>query len=138
MTTIKSFTSLEQSEKLAEFLSLESADMEYLCLKETNATIGSVPFVKDDYEVENSAYDAIYKRIPCWSLAALSEFILPSVVDDDGNNYKFYLSKDGLDRWIAYYKSCDVSIHICEESDNMIDVIFEMICWLKEEKYILL
>ena len=72
----------------------------------------------------------------CWSLAALSEFILPYIADDDGNNYKFYLSKDGLDRWIAYYKSDDVSIYICEESDNMIDVILEMVCWLKKEEYI--
>ena len=54
------------------------------------------------------------------------------MADDDGNNYKFYLSKDGIDRWIAYYKSDDVSMYICKESYNMIDVIFEMVCWLKE------
>lgn len=71
MSTIKSFTDLPQSKVLAEILSPESADMEYLRLKETNATIGSVPFVKDDSEVENSAYDAVYERTPCWSLTAL-------------------------------------------------------------------
>lgn len=68
---MKAYTDLKQSKKLIEFLPLGSADMEYLCLKETNAIIGSIPFVKDDYEVENSAYDAVYERIPCWSLAAL-------------------------------------------------------------------
>lgn len=133
---IKSYTDISQSKKLAEILPLESADMEYLVIKETSALVGAVPFVKDDSEVEGSAYSHTYDRIACWSLAALSEFILPYIADDNGNNYKFYLSKDGLDRWIAYYKSDNVSIHICEESDNMIDVIFEMVCWLKTEKYI--
>jgi hypothetical protein len=87
-------------------------------------------------EVKQDGINQPKKAIPCWSLAALSEFILPYIADNDGNNYKFYLSKDGLDRWVAYYKSDNVSIHICEESDNMIDVILEMVCWLKNEEYI--
>lgn len=121
MATIKSYTSLEQSKKLAEILPLESADLYYEWPNK------KVHFKDDKYSGMGFS---------CWSLTALSEFILPSVVDDDGNNYKFYLSKDGLDRWIAYYKSDDVSIYICKESHNMIDVIFEMVCWLKTEKYI--
>ena len=127
---MKSYTDLEQSKKLAEFLPLESADMGY------------IPSAEDDDG--NTLYTAEFKSefifdedcIPCWSLAALSEFILPYITDDDGDIYKFYLSKDDLDRWIAYYKSDDVSIYICEESDNMIDVILEMVCWLKKEEYI--
>jgi hypothetical protein len=51
-------------------------------------------------------------------------------MDDNGNVYKFYLSKDGLNRWIAYYKSDNVSIHICEESYELLDVIFEMVCYI--------
>ena len=132
MAIIKSFTDLPQSMKLAEFLPLESADMEYMFLKKDGSKVSNVPFVKDGFEEP----ECCYTFIPCWSLAALSEFILPYIADNDGNNYKFYLSKDGLDKWIAYYKSDDVSIHICEESDDMIDVILEMVCWLKKEKYI--
>ena len=116
MATIKSYTDLEQSKKLAEFLPLESADMMHNRLIVIPFNDGSLT--------------------PCWSLAALSEFILPYIADDNGDIYKFYLSKDDLDRWIAYYKSDDFSIHICEESDNMIDVILEMVCWLKKEEYI--
>ena len=67
----KAFTSLEQSKKLAEILPLESADMEYLAIKEIGKLVGDVPFVKDDSEVEDSAYSHIYDRIACWSLAAL-------------------------------------------------------------------
>ena len=129
---IKSYTDLSQSKKLAEILPLESADMHY-----STWTILDGEFIVSPNQgstIEELREDYGNQIIPCWSLAALSAFILPSVADDEGNNYKFYLSKDGLDRWVAYYKCNDVSIHICEESDNMIDVIFEMICWLLENK----
>ena len=147
MATIKSYTDLEQSKKLAEILPFESTDM---CLTFVNNMWNPVWGKADDiYQLHKNNYEPDYtkdeyidfdeyepKVVPCWSLATLSEFILPYIADDNGNNYKFYLSKDGLDRWIAYYKSGDVSIYICEESDNMIDVIFEMVCWLKKEEYI--
>lgn len=72
---MKSYTDMEQSKKLAKILSEESADMEYLAIKENGALVGAVPFVKDDSEVEDSAYSYYYDRIPCWSLAALLEVI---------------------------------------------------------------
>lgn len=126
---MKAYTDLEQSKKLAKILPLESADMWYweFLTAPTYNNYNNHPMFHKGEGIRN---------VPCWSLAALSEFILPYIADDDGNNYKFYLSKDGLDRWLAYYKSDDVSIHICEESDNMIDVILEMVCWLKKEEYI--
>jgi hypothetical protein len=120
---MKGYTDLEQSKKLAEILPVGSADMIY------NAF--NTAYVRYDSPIDKY-------HIPAWSLAALSEFILPYIADDNGNNYKFYLSKDSLDRWVAYYKGGmnNVSIHICEESYNMIDVILEMVCWLKKEEYI--
>lgn len=124
---MKSYTDLEQSKKLAEILPLESADM-FLALN------GTLP-VMSKY-IDNGLVTADDTAIPCWSLAALSEFILPYIADDNGDIYKFYLSKDDIDRWFAYYKSDDFSIHISEESDNMIDVILEMVCRLKKEEYI--
>ena len=67
---MKSYTDLEQSKKLAEFLPLESADMEYMFLKEDNSKVSNIPFVKDDDEPEWPT-DSAYDFIPCWSLAAL-------------------------------------------------------------------
>ena len=65
-------TSIEQSKKLLSLgLDSSTADMEYISLKEGNHPIGNVPFVKDDSEVEDSAFDYIYNRTPCWSLTAL-------------------------------------------------------------------
>ena len=78
MATIKSFTSLEQSKKLAEILPLESADM-VLLHEEPYETSDSmfdglhqalcVPFSKYD-----KSWRQKYKNIsyfPCWSLASL-------------------------------------------------------------------
>lgn len=116
-------TSLEESKKLMELgIDVNTADMCY------------IDGTDEDCQVKDGTLD--YGDIYAWSLTALSNFILPYIADDDGNNYKFYLSKDDIDRWIAYYKSDDVSIHICEESEDLIDVIFEMVCWLKKEEYI--
>lgn len=120
-------TSLEQSKKLVELgIDIFTADMYY-----------------DGYDrlPQGYAYTLIFPNsfeydIPAWSLSALSNFILPYIMDDDGNNYKINISKDGLDRWVAYYKSGDLSIHICEESKDLIDVIFEMVCWLLEDEKI--
>ncbi len=115
-------TSIDQSERLLELeFDVKTADIIY--------NIFDKSYIRHDTPIDKY-------HTPAWSLSALSKFILPSIMDDNKNVYKFYISKDDLDRWIAYYKSNNVSIHICEESDNMIDVIFEMVCWLKKEKYI--
>lgn len=85
--TIKSFTDLEQSKKLVEFLPLESADMVYIKHSSSyNPTwefnedfppmiLGRVPINKMTVEV-----------LPCWSLAALLD-IYPMVVGRDMDMY---------------------------------------------------
>lgn len=82
-TIIKSYTDLEQSKKLAEIIPPETADMEYLAIKETGELVGAVPFVKDDSEIEDSAYSHTYERIPCWSLAALLSVTNHCVTSED-------------------------------------------------------
>ena len=117
-------TSLEQSKKLLELgIDVNTSDMCWI-------------YVNGEYfyEVKDGALDD--EDVYAWSLTALSNFILPYIMDDDGNNYRINISMDGLDRWVAYYKSDDLSIHICDESEDLIDVIFEMVCWLKQEEYI--
>ena len=67
MTTIKSYTDLEQSSKLAKILPLESADMWYqytgINIKDGSQKSIYFPMVIRDNESEED--------IPCWSLAAL-------------------------------------------------------------------
>ena len=125
---MKAYTDLEQSKKLAIFLPPDSADMEYLTINETGSFIGTVPFVKDDSEVEDSAYSHTYNRIACWSLAALLS-VLPTL---DDRNAEF--CKDiRYDKWHVYYHStATLSIIDTERYDNLIDAAYEMIMKLHE------
>lgn len=67
MATIKSYTDLEQSKKLAEILSLESADMFYVAGKGEPIFIGNrmVACGNDDYDALG------VPDVLCWSLASL-------------------------------------------------------------------
>lgn len=67
MATIKSFTSLEQSKKLAKILPLESEDMYYWCADH---------YPKEDWIIEVGSLDDNYECICAWSLAALLD-VLP-------------------------------------------------------------
>lgn len=58
---MKSYTDLEQSRKLSEILSVESADMYYWCGEDLR--IGGHKAMDIDYD------------IPCWSLSALLNII---------------------------------------------------------------
>ena len=108
MATIKSYTGLEQSKKLAEFLPLESADFQSKTI-ESNA----------DADVD----DVSYVIHPCWSLAALLS-VLPRVniekeiSSDDTYNYriKAYIRDGYIGDWY----------------DNPVDACVELILKLHE------
>ena len=80
METIKSYTDIEQSKKLAEILPLDSADMYYSCgAVAPDVMIGS----KQDYRCYTI----------CWSLAALLEQF-PYELCDDGNSSYLQMNKE--------------------------------------------
>lgn len=120
MATIKSFTDLEQSRKLAEILPLESADMEYL-LEQWMDETGShkegyyeIPVIKVD---ENSPLQQITH--PCWSLAALLNFLpYPILCKKSDNTW-------GVDLWV------DNKLY-CTYASYKIDACYEMIIHLHE------
>lgn len=82
MATIKSYSDLQQSKKLAEILPLESADMRY---KEYTSSL--------DYSSKHCVIPSIgcphSKDVPCWSLAALLG-VLPSGYVIVKNYHSFY------------------------------------------------
>ena len=84
MATIKSYTDIEQSKKLAGFLPLESADMcWYLATKGNPKVMFNEGYNKyGDFE------------LPCWSLAALLEQIPYELCDDDGNSSYLQINKE--------------------------------------------
>ena len=139
MATIKSYTDIEQSCKLAKFLPIESADMKIL------------PFTEEEYRVVLIKDIAVCNRedeIPCWSLAALLN-LLPSEFTEKGKystttykiNIRKYKFTDEVDlHQIAYgsYKWYEDGGYTWKdmintgEKENLIDAAFQMICWLKE------
>lgn len=118
MTAIKSFTNIPQSEKLAEILPLESADMrignyigKYACVDGTNV----------HYYYKNESFGAP-EIIPCWSLAALLS-ILPNIklchYDDS-----YFCQYMGIGDEFPKYST--------NEYNNSIDACYEMVLKLHE------
>jgi len=115
---MKSYTDLEQSKKLAEFLPLESADM-FLALN------GTVP-VMSKY-IDDGLVTADNTAIPCWSLTALLKYlseIKPLVYTP------ILFPSEG--KWLLQFAEHGHG-NVCEVShDNPIDAAFEMIIELHE------
>ncbi len=119
MATIKAFTDLSQSKKLAEILPLESADMSYIQELLAGGKYGKYePYIGSPIP----AYGQ--DKIPCWSLAALLG-VLPFPT----------LSKDKLDSgkvgWMVsvYPDNCS---YYSKWHDFPIDACCEMILKLNE------
>ena len=122
MATIKSYTDINQSKKLAEILPLESADMCYIKHSSSNnptwrfdndmppMILGGVPI--DEITAET---------LPCWSLVALLGVLEhPRCFQGDKPTYWFCgcFGKDKL-----YHEV---------EADNPIDACYEMIIRLNK------
>jgi hypothetical protein len=124
MTTIKNFTDVEQSKKLAEVLPRESADMYYpynFVLRMNKST----PEV-----VNGTLHDTSLRNIPCWSLAALLEILakIASKVDDDGSaSLSSFMGK-----WSVNMFECPVEA--TDNYDNPVDSCYEMILKLNKLK----
>ena len=125
MATIKSYTDIEQSKKLAKILPLESADMHY-----NNASIKGINYV-DEYREELMDYNTAKKVlskylinpmfgiIPCWSLSALLG-VLP--------DYTLQTNTDGTVFVVCESKKPMIS----DAYDNPVDACYTLILKLHE------
>lgn len=140
MATIKSFTDLEQSKKLAEFLPLESADMVYFGIHQcmdgtyyisgTNAEDDIVPIYKTfciKVFAKTTASDVI-NQLPCWSLAALYN-ILPTIDDE----FEPQLHRS-LDKYRCTYEGEEDSSGLWRVASNPVDACVAMIIELHKLK----
>lgn len=107
---MKSYTDIEQSEKLVEILPLESADMYYWCGEDLR--VGGYKAIDMDYD------------IPCWSLAALLSVLPEGIIE---NYYAPYLQKENGKYSIAYGDDELLCI-----ADNPVDACYEMILKLNK------
>lgn len=105
MATIKSYTDIEQSRKLAEILPLESADMCY----SNDGT--AIKIDANPYIVRYSMWkDCVVEIIPCWSLAALLGGLPNGVVmNKDSQNGGYHFSS----KYVGTYVTADNPIDAC-------------------------
>ena len=115
ITRIKSYTDLEQSKKLVEFLPPESADMYWMHGKLDNVKQRPTPNIigNDCDEPLWDDYD-----LPCWSLAALLNVL---------SNYQLQTQDDG----IGILCSCNGNFNIVT-ADNQVNAAFKMIICLNK------
>ena len=119
MSTIKSYTDILQSRKLAEILPLESADMKwYFWKSEIDAPkLPTFGYSKDAAENYKST-EAVY--LPCWSLTALIG-VMPEI-----QGGKPVITLD--DNYITYHHMSD----LYTKADNIVDACVAMIEKLNE------
>ena len=111
MATIKAYTDLEQSKKLAEILPLESADMSWVSNGLGKPFARTIPIKGDPEEL-----------CACWSLAALLG-VLPKVIN---NETLFIETSPAL--WHIGYRNVYTA-----RTDNAIDCCVNMILKLHEK-----
>ena len=140
MATIKSFTDLEQSKKLAEILPIESADMWWSRCTITDFGDGAL---KVSYAVEPcniSQFRNTKEDIPCWSLVALFN-VMPQINDwviphghknDKLSQFEPKICKIWEHSIIPSYKVTYGNGLSTDIYDNPVDAVFEMILKLHE------
>ena len=100
MATIKSYTDIEQSKKLAEILPLESADNEIVSFGDRYG-IKTVIMLKETLDVIRTPFADIREITMCWSLTALLEVLPDGTIiakdETDTENEKYMCVAESKD-----------------------------------------
>jgi hypothetical protein len=108
---MKVYTDLNQSKKLAEILSIKSADMYYLYDEKME--------MYDDYPRLITDTDELWDDdTPCWSLAALFNILPSATLDTSDDHYYRFSCQQRCTEW----------------HDNPIDACYEIILKLHGQK----
>lgn len=130
---MKAYTDLEQSQKLAEILPPESADMYYY----SYMSIGE-PFYMNYPNVIEDRQKLAKNDIPCWSLAALVELLPPFIQQSRFGRYTSYwlhMTKRTI-RYEYYggsYDGYDYLLRATDDNDCLLDAVYSAIIKLKEK-----
>lgn len=138
MATIKSYTDIEQSRKLAKILSVDSADM--LWGYYYNGKNHCIPNIKPFRDGRNEIPKGY---TPAWSLAALLKLIPKHILRKD----KIYYGQEFIPtfKWeitptaIYYTDGNDIMDYVSfrygygANNIELIDAVFKMVVWLKEK-----
>ena len=139
MVQIKSYTDLEQSRKLAEFLPLESADMCWTnhCYGTIRSSLTVSSKTIEEYKNLLTRYydlndtDVFY---PCWSLSALLNVLPKKYYPIRDHETNLILGKPN-DKWcVLYWDATGMQDGEQTLADNLVDACVAMIEKLHELK----
>jgi len=131
MATIKSFTSLEQSRKLAEILPLESADQTWarIAIAGANLDVPEELQYRHNGDMPFQYYSGI--GIPCWSLAALRN-LLPVGIKINENTYLFESHNTFDKSWVYRYYNENGTSYLYYKNTMEVNACYELILKLHE------
>lgn len=126
---MKSFTDIEQSEKLVEILPIESADMTW---KMVYGKRFDFPYYEEIILTPYKLFSGL--GVPCWSLSALLNYLreIDFFPDTDADEHSVTMS-------INYYDEDEGKLlnpvhNIKVEAESFVDACYEMILKLHELK----
>ena len=122
---MKSYTDLEQSKKLAEFLPLESSDFGWNVFVDDTTRILPI----NDWDLVKDCSGNV-KFYHAWSLAALLGVLPDHFYDETGRKTL------GMDKGDTYYNIFyeNKNSYIQKRADNPVDACYELILKLHEHK----
>ena len=106
METIKSYSDLQQSKKLAEILPLKSADMSWVSNGLGKPFARTIPIKGDPEEL-----------CGCWSLAALLDVLQNYEINNFGDSIQLAVKNKSL---------------VTDEGETLLDLVVNMIIYLHE------
>ena len=106
METIKSYSDLQQSKKLAEILPLKSADMSWVSNGLGKPFARTIPIKGDPEEL-----------CGCWSLAALLDVLQNYEINNFGDSIQLAVKNKAL---------------VTDEGETLLDLVVNMIIYLHE------
>lgn len=133
MATVKSYSDLQQSKKLAEILPIESADMYYSRI-DVEIDEGKAIAVGLHRRLSPIDMDVV---VPAWSLSVLID-ILPEEITyetenlDEWEDYKFFFLKENGEYCIGYEGYNDKQDFISVSCEDLVDACVAMIEKLNE------
>lgn len=138
MEVIKNYTDVEQSKKLSEFLSIESADMCYI--KHTSSDNPNWEFNEDFPPIilgNMSINEITVETLPCWSLTALLNIIPKDKSIECSISFGYYNGEgEYIEKWLCAFEkegeTTDDYIIETFDGDNPVDACVAMILKLKE------
>lgn len=129
MATIRAFTTIEQSRKLAEILPLDSSDMR---IGNYVGKSGMVDGTNIHYYPKGESFGAP-EIINAWSLAALLEQLPYELCDDDGNSLYLEINKeDDIYQLVYADRYGDFESIETDRYEHFVDACYEMVIRLRE------